>query len=274
MAALVRDNLKKVRVDFGSMPQDNVPPNLAVQQLFDQALSTQQQKNGDEALKLYQQALDKGQAALTSAQLSVVYHNMSTIAYDKSDFLHAYVWSKKALALDPGNHIAQQAFEQYAKKFEKPNIAHQISTSQNIQKGLEKAPIDLLYLVCLVLFVATLRLFFKSILTKRKNHIEMVPDNTFAWKPLVSFLFLLVFLGLTAVRHTLDQRTLAIFLDKTGVQTAAGENKPVIFEAQSGLEVEVLQFSDSYAQVRYPGAFSGWVPLKNLEVLTYSNTTK
>lgn len=256
------------------MPQENLPNNTTAQQLFDQALSAQQQKNLEEALRLYKEALDKGQSDLKAPQISVVYHNMSTIAYEKSDFLHAYVWSKKAIALNPGNHTAQEAFTEYAKKFEVPTVSRQISASQNLQKALEKAPVDFLFVLCLVLFFSTLHLFFKKILIQRKNQIEMTGQNKSSWPIWASFGVFLVMVVLTGIRHNLDARTRAIIMDKTGIQTAAGENKPIIFEAQSGLEVEVLQFSDSYAQIRYPGAFSGWVPLKNLEVLSAPSASK
>lgn len=257
------------------MPQNNGTENLTAQQLFEQALSAQQQKNLDEALKLYQDVLDKGQDSLFSSQLSAIYHNMSTLAFEKSDFLHAYTWSKKALALDSGNHLAQKTFEHYAQKFEAPSVPHQMSTSQNFQKVLQKTSLDVFFVICLILMFATLHLFFKNILAKRKRLIETLPPPSFAWKPLVSFVLLVVFLALTSARWHLDQKITAIIVaDKTGIQTAAGEDKPIIFEAPPGLEIEVLQFSDSYAQVRYPGAFSGWVPLKNIEILSKPHTSK
>ncbi len=247
------------------MPQENV----TFQQLFDQALSAQQQKNGDEALKLYQQSLDQGQAQTKEPQLAVIYHNMSTLAYEKSDFLHAYVWSKKAVTLDPGNRIAQQALEQYSKKFEVPQVAHQISTSQNVQKFLSQFPIDSFFVLSLILLWITLRTFFKYLILRRQRQIEMSSAGTFAWKPLLSFCLLILTLLATAAHWDYDQRKRAIVTtEKTAVQTAAGENKSIIYEAQPGTEVEVLKISDSYAQVRYPGAFSGWVLLKNLEILS------
>lgn len=265
MAAPSRDNPKEVCVDFGSMPQENV----SFQQLFDEALSAQQQKKSDEALKLYQEALDKGQSELNSAQASVIYHNLSTLAYEKSDFLHAYIWSKKALSLNPGNHLAQQSFEQYSKKFEVPKVAHQMTTSHNIQKILKPLPVDFWFVLSLIALFVSLRLFFIYLLQKRKNQIELVSVNSFAWKPLVSFFCLLLILTGTFLRWQSEQTLNAIITaENTGVQTAAGENKPVIFEAQPGTEVEVLQLTQDYVQVRYPGAFSGWVLKKNLEVLS------
>lgn len=252
------------------MPQENdVPNNETAQQLFDHALSAQRQKNGEEALKLYQDALFKGPGILSPPQISVIYHNMSTIAYEKADFLRAYVWSKKATLMDPGNRMAQQAREQYAKKFEIPTVAHQISASQNLQKVLTQVPLDFLFVLCLLFLFFTLRLFFKNLLTRRQNQIASVVTTSFAWKPLVISILFLLTLTFAGMRWNIDQRTLAIIVaEKTGIQTASGENKPVIFEAPLGLEVEVLSFSEGWAQIRYPGAFSGWVPIQNLEILT------
>ncbi len=247
------------------MPQENV----SFQQLFDQALSLQQQKNNDEALKLYQQTLDKGQAELSAPQASVIYYNMSTLAYDKSDFLHSYVWSKKALALDPGNHAAQKSLELYSKKFEVPVVAHQISTSENVNKILDQVPIDLFFVFSLIVFTLTLRLFFKNLVKRRQNQIELNGLKNFDWKPLVSFILLAVVVFATWFRFKSERLTRALITEpKTAVQTAAGENKTVIFEAQPGTEVEVLQIVSDYAQIRYPGAFSGWVLKKNIEILS------
>lgn len=247
------------------MPQENV----SFQQLFDQALSAQQQKNGDEALKLYQESLDKGQSQLSDPQASVIYHNMSTLAFEKSDFLHAYVWSKKAITLDPSNRTAKKTLEIYSKKFETPMIAHQMSTSQNIQIVLEKIPSDLFFVLSLILLFTTLRLFYRYLIQRRQLQIEASTQKPVFWKSAVSFVLLFMFLLATGVRWHIDQISRAIITaDKTGIQTAAGENKPVIYEAPVGTEVDVLQVVEDYAQVRYPGAFSGWVPKKNIEFLS------
>ena len=37
---------------------------------------------------------------------------------------------------------------------------------------------------------------------------------------------------------------------------------------QPGLEVEVLQSNKDYSQIKYPGAFAGWVPTKSIEILS------
>ncbi len=246
------------------MPQENV----TFQQLFEQGLASQQQKNWDAALETYQQALDKGLSTTSSTQLSAVYHNMSTIAYEKADFLKAFVWSKKAVSLDSGNQIAKESLSEFTKKFEPPMVARQISSYENLKVALRLTSVDVLSILALLLFFFTLWLMFKKLVTNKKN--AEVPEyrKTFPW--LASFLGLAtaILFAFTIILWK-DQSTLRGFIiaANTAVQTAPGENKPVIFEAQPGLEVEILQSQDAYIQVRHPGAFSGWIPRKNIEVM-------
>ncbi len=261
----MRDNDESFFVDFGSMPQENV----TFQQLFEQALTTQQQKKWDDALVLYQNALDKGQNLISSEQASVIYYNMSTIASEKLDFLKAYVWSKKALSLDSHNHFASESLQQFTKKVELPQIAHQISTYQNVEKLSLFGSLDAWLGLSLVFLFLTLSLGFKNLLQQRKNQLALVENKSWAWKTYLALLFFCFTIAGTGFRWNHDRKVFAIItIDKTQIQTASGENKPVIYDAPSGLEVEVLQIQTDYAQVRYAGAFSGWVLKKNIEILS------
>jgi tetratricopeptide (TPR) repeat protein len=263
--ALVRDNAAPFFVDFGSMPQENV----TFQQLFNQALAAQQQKNWDEALTLYRSALDNGLSTMHDPQASVIYHNMSTIAYEKSDFFNAYVWSKKAVSLDAYNRAASTSLEQYAKKVEIPQITHQISSFQNLENLVGLGSLDMWLVLSLILLFLTSKFTFGSILQKRKNRMAQLTSQGLNWKPLVSGILFVVAVTGATIRWNFEQKTFAIITaEKTSVQTASGENKPIIYEAQPGIEVEVLQIQQDYAQVRYPGAFSGWVLKKNIEILS------
>ncbi|MBC7420925.1 MAG: hypothetical protein H7328_09365 [Bdellovibrio sp.] len=266
IGALVRDNREILFVDFGSMPQEN---NVTFSQLFEQGLASQQQKNWDAALDSYQQALDKGLKDMNPNQASAIYHNMSTVAFEKADFLKAYVWSKKAVALNPSNKIAGQSLEQHSKKFEVPQLAHQISSYENLKSALRLTSIDFLSILTLVLFSITLMFTFKNLILSKKNAVENLPRRGFSWVAFVLGLATFVTLFSTIILWN-DELTLRglIIADKTAVQTAPGENKPVIFEVQPGIEVEVIQSQADYVQVRYPGAFSGWIPKKSIEVLS------
>ncbi|MBC7740832.1 MAG: hypothetical protein H7061_01450 [Bdellovibrionaceae bacterium] len=241
------------------------------QQLFEQGLALQQQKKTDAALEFYQKALDKGPDQLTSAQASVVYHNMSTLAHEKADYLRAYIWSKKAVSLDSGNRIAKDSLEQFSKKFEPPQVAHQISGYENFKSLLRLGSVDAYSLLTLVLFFFSLALTFKYLIQRRKDQVAELPPKSFSWSSLGLAILTTLFLIFTIIRLA-DESTLRglIVTEKTAVQTAPGENKPVIFEAQTGTEVEILRVQTDYIQVRYPGAFSGWVQRKNIEVMAHS----
>ena len=261
----MRDNPDIFFVDFGSMPQEN----MTFSQLFEQAVATQQQKNWDAALDFYRQALDKGPKDFNSNQASAVYHNMSTIAFEKSDFLKAYIWSKKAVALNSSNKIAKESLAQFSKKFESPKVAHQISGYENLVSILRAVPIDIFGILTLVLFFFTLSSLFKNIIFNKTASRENTPRKGFSWTALILGVGAVVSLISTIVL-TNDNETLRGFItaEKTLIQTAPGDNKPVIFEAQAGTEVEVLQIQNDYVQVRYPGAFSGWIPKKSIEAMS------
>lgn len=251
-------------VDFGSMPQENV----SFQQLFEQGLASQQQKNWDAALDLYNKALDQGRDVLNSNQASVVYHNMSVIFLEKQDFLKAYIWSKKALALNPNNKLAQTSFELISSKFLAPQVPHQISTYDNLKTFVKLGPQDLWSLSTVILISCTIAFFLKKLVLRKKMQIDQQAPPPFLFK-LSGLIMLTVTISiLTSIRWIEDQSLHAIIIsDKAAVQTIPGENKPIIFEALAGTEVEVLQTQKEYAQVRYPGAFSGWVATKNIEIL-------
>jgi tetratricopeptide (TPR) repeat protein len=259
------------------MPQENnnTPTSttiaISTPQLFDQALAFQQQKNWDQALLNYQNLLDQGRGHLSNLQASVVYHNMSNVAYEKGDFLKAYTWSKKAVVLNPGNSAAQEALGVYSKKFEVPVIAHQISNFDNLKKISTQVSLDAYLILSLILILFTLSLFLKNALLVRKKQLAEDFSRTVRW-PAYSVLVVTLFvLSATWLRYSESQVLHAIVIsEKAQVQTAAGENKTVIFEAPAGLELEVLKADQGYFQVRYPGAFIGWVAQAQLEILSLS----
>lgn len=282
IAALVRDNEERLFVDFGYMPQENDSPtnsaenttatnNSSYNQLFDQALALQQQKDWDASLNAYQKLLDQSLEQLTTSQASVVYHNMSTIAYEKADYLKAFVWSKKAVVLNPRNQLARESSEAFAKKFDTPVIAQQTSTYEYLKKGVSKLPLDAWIVLSLTLIFVTIWLAFKTALTTKKNQQAENFSVPSKWPNYVALFFSLLVISITYVRY-LDHTTprAIVIVQSAQVQTAPGENKPVIFEAQAGLELEVLKLDQGYFQIRYPGAFAGWINKTQLEILSLS----
>ena len=249
--------------------QNSVQASVSITQLFDQALALQQQQKWDASLEAYQKLLDQSPKEMGIFQASVVYHNMSTIAYAKGNFLNAYVWSKKSLSLSPNNQLARESFTLYSKKFEVPVIAHQITNLDYFKKFISIFPLDIWLSLSLVLIFTTLWLALKNIFIRKKNQLADNFSNPKKWPTIsVAIVTILILSGTYIYYNDVSTLRAIVTAEKAQVQTAPGENKPVIFEAQAGLELEVLNFDQGYYHVRYPGAFSGWVSKKQLEILS------
>jgi hypothetical protein len=251
------------------MPQENVSQNF--NELFGTALALQQEKKWDEALASYQKLLDQSRDSLSAQQASVIYHNMSAIAFAKNDLLKAYVWSKKALHLNPANSQAREAYENYSKKVEVPSIPHQISGTDQLQKMIGHVPADIWLAGTLALLLGTAWVFLKYFLRVKKNKLNGIFKKPPLWHGYLLLLVTLIFAAACYVGVNESQKQLAVVIaEKAPVQTVPGENKAVIFEAQAGLELEVLAADENYFQVRYPGAFTGWVNRNQIELLSLS----
>lgn len=248
-------------------------PNFNSKQLFEEALVLQRQKKWDGALEVYQKILDQSSGSssnkLNSFEAAAIYHNMSSVAYQKSDFLKAYVWSKKSLALNSSNQIVQDSFVQYSKKFEIPSIAHQITNYDNMRTILSKTPLDLWLSLSLLFIFVSIWMVLKNIIISRKNRLENNFSKLTRW-PIYVFIastFIILLLSYNRYLEAAVSRGIVI-TEKAQIQTAPGDNKSIIYEAQAGLELEVLKFSQGFYQVRYPGAFSGWINNTQIEVMS------
>ena len=259
------------------MPQDSVTFQQQFPQLFQQGLAYQKLKNWDDAIGKYKTLLDEGQNFLTDQQVSVIYHNMASCSFEKSDFIKSYIWSRKSVALDSNSDAAQQLLVQVTKKFQPPQIPHQISAVESLQKvALKNVSPDILLISFFIFFSLTVALGCRFWLVRKRNQIESESASVNKKNPLGP---LLTFIGVSITTLILassaflkwsdSQVPKAIIAeDKTAVQTASGGNQAVIYDAGVGLEVDVLRIESNFVQIRYPGAFSGWVDKKNLEILS------
>ena len=109
----------------------------------------------------------------------------------------------------------------------------------------------------------------KTFVTHKKNQIAENFLSLSRWPIYSTLTITLLVISITYVRYLANEIPHAIIIaERAQVQTAPGENKPVIFEAQAGLELEVLKFDQGYFQIRYPGAFTGWINKSQLEILS------
>ncbi len=263
-------------VDFGSMPQDQMTFQQQFPQLFQAGLAAQKDQKWDDALGKYQNILDQSQDSLTHEQLSVVYHNMATCSYEKADFLRSFIWTKKALSLNSDNQFSKTLLTEVSKKFQPQQIPHQISALESLEKVvLNKVNFDSFLIGFFVLAAISLHLGSKAWILRRRTQLESESASVQKKSPLsglmafAAFTFCsLIFLTAAFLKWTDNSQLNAIIsAEKSPVQTAAGGNQAVIYDATAGLEVDVLKVEGDFVQIRYPGAFSGWVEKKNLEIL-------
>ena len=279
LGAVAHDNEHPLFVDFGSMPQESMTFQQLFPQLFQLGLAQQKEKKWDDAIAKYESLLDQGRSAITDEQGSVVFHNMAVCAFEKSDFTNAYVWSKKATTLNSGNTFAHNLFIEVSKKFQPAQVPHQISAVESLQKvALKNVSFDPLLAGFLVFLFFAIFSGLKLWLSRKKDQIESENLSMQKKQPItawigVSLLTLLtaVFLFLAIIKwDDLSLPKALISAENTSVQTAAGGGQATIYDASVGLEVDVLKIQGEFVQVRYPGAFSGWVAKKNLEIISSS----
>lgn len=255
------------------MPQDSASQTTTLNSSdqFSAALALQQQKKWDESLAAYNKITGQSLDALSPAQASVVYNNMAVIAAQKSDLLNAYIWSRKAFELNPSNTQAKQTFERFSSQFQVPSVPHQVSDFDRLQHFIEKTPVDLWLVsstLCLLFFF-----FFvaQNIVKSTQNKAKDVFEKLSWWKVYLTGVLAIFLMAISFSAYNGHSKiTGLVKTDKAAIQTVPGENKPVIFEAQAGLELEVLGQQDSFYQVRYAGAFSGWISKAQLELLSLS----
>ena len=143
-------------------------------ELFNEAISLHQSKKFDEALNIYLKILDKSQnASLTNEQASTVSQNMAVLYAQMNKTELAYVFNKKALALNPRNAAAEQFAKNSLNHFKVTEIARDISWSEQLNNmGLKYIPFEALALASIIFVFLSLRLFLNFLVTQKKNLLE------------------------------------------------------------------------------------------------------
>lgn len=248
--------------------------------LFQLALSLQNEKKSDEAITLYRKILDLGlskDSTLTREQASAVSQNLSILYFEKNEPALAYVYNQKALYLDERNHSASDFLKSSKLSFQTTSIPRDISMFENLNAiGLKYLSIEALVASTSIFLFFTLRNLSRFLIARKKSDLENSHIIKFNLMNYVLILFLFVFSSLLAFKIYDSMELKAIVKSaQTAVQTSAGENKPVVTQAEIGTIFKVLKFSNdadlTYVQIKFPGAYSGWVKRSDLELL---NSTK
>jgi uncharacterized protein YgiM (DUF1202 family) len=247
-------------------------------ELFNEAISLHQSKKFDEALNLYLKILDKSQSTLiTYEQASTVSQNIAVLYMQQNKTELAYVFNKKALALNPRNTAAEQFAKNTLNHFKITEIARDISWTEQLNNiGLKYIPFEALAVVSIIFAFFSLKLFLNFLVTQKKNLLENKNPVTLNWSFYGYFmLFILTFSLLWAKNSDANLPKGIIKSAQASVQTAAGANQAIITEINLGHVVQILQTKEVdgvvYAQIKVPGAFSGWVKKSDLEPLNSVN---
>lgn len=246
--------------------------------LFNEAISLHQSKKYDEALNIYLKLLDKSQvASITYEQASTVSQNIAVLYMQQNKIELAYVFNKKALALNPRNDAAELFAQKALHNFKVNEIARDISFTEQLNNmGLKHVPFEMLAVMALIFIFLSLRSFFNYLLIQKKNLLENKTPPQLSW----SFygylmLFILSFSLSWAKNIDATSPTAMIKSPSASVQTSAGAHQAVITEINLGHVVQVLQTKEVegviYAQIKVPGAFSGWIKKADLEPLNTIN---
>ncbi len=246
--------------------------------LFNEAISLQQSKKFDEALSIYLKLLDKSQgASLNKEQGSAISQNIAVVYAQQNKNDLAYVFNQKALALNPGHTAAVLFAKSKLNNFKVSEIARDISLTEQLNNlGLKFIPFEALALTSILFIFISLKILFTFLVTQKKNTLENKMPRALGWSFYgYFFLFILSFSLLWAKNNEVTMPTGIIKSTTVSVQTAAGPNQAVITEINLGHVVQILQTKEvdgiDYAQIKVPGAFSGWIKKAELETLNSIN---
>lgn len=239
---------------------------------FLNAVSLQQAQKWDEALNVYLKLLDQSHDHLSASKIA---HNISLIYKSKNESGLAYVYNKKALALDAHNTAAQEFSPIIQDSFKVQEIPHDITIKQQIDSlGLKYFSLEVLSAFLIAFVFLFLKQFHHHLIQRKKAQVENKHPEKWPLKGTIyAVLIVFISLGLFIQWSDTQQAKAIVYQHQINIQIAAGPDQPVIAELTQGNEVEVLNFktveSTEYAQIRLKGAFTGWVKKSDILALNY-----
>jgi tetratricopeptide (TPR) repeat protein len=173
---------------------------------------------------------------------------------------------RRALKVNPEFSTSRAALTFIEKQMPVKEIPHEIQWFERIRENFLNHFSLNIFLVMTALFLFSVGWLGLRYWSERKAAIEdqrALPKASFTWS--LSLIGLVVFLGFTILKTVdgLHDRA-TIVLEKVPVKSAPDANSPDLFDVYEGLEVIVEQTRDSWAQITYPGALSGWIPKESL----------
>lgn len=254
-------------------------PTAEFHHQFQKALSLQQEKKYDEALSAYKSLLEQN-PDLSRDQIADISYNAALTSFNKQSFLESYVYSQKALLLNPRHDQALELVAKIKTQFQVKATPHDISLIENLNKaGLQIVPVEALWVLTTLFLVIFLRSFFSYVLNRKKEILENLKFSRFSFKNyfwLVLFLIFSYFSGLKIWEEQIPKAL--IRTEQASLKTAAGENQATLADLPGGSLVHILRVAKIdeilYFQIKYPGGISGWAKKDDLELISTPNLPK
>ncbi|MES2854563.1 MAG: SH3 domain-containing protein [Bdellovibrionota bacterium] len=175
------------------------------------------------------------------------------------------VW-RKALALSPEFEPAKNAISWTTRRLERADIASQ----PEFWESLRSAVLVQTSLLGFIVFLAVLVFAFGwTLLTyfgrRRRALLEETSLPNYPWIPTFFGTLTLIFALLTVAKSLdLEETRGTIIIKKIEARTAPDKNATPLFDLYEGLEVIVRNVSGDWAQVKFPGGSTGWIPREML----------
>lgn len=238
----------------------NSGSSLAFNPLFEKGVALTQDKKWNEAIEQFQAVLKLDPHHVPSlVNLGISYYEIN-----KKGFSLAYF--KKAKTINPSFSAANQALKFLKTKIELKEIPHEIKMQDSFMVSFI-TPFSLnsfLFFFAICTFAsAWLWIDFGAQvkdLKKTRRRLQEFP----ALKIIVLLFWILAGTGLAFKYFDLKIPRGIIVVEKAPVFAAPKPESVSLLDLYEGHEVEILQRSDSWVQVSYPGTPAGWIPIDQI----------
>lgn len=249
-----------IHLNCWSQATENATATPTFAQLFESGGKAYQSKDYAAAKAAFEQALaldPRSEYALTNLALS---------EFQLGQRGRALGALRRALQVNPDFSTSRAAIAFIEKQMPVKEIPHEIQWFESVRENFLNHFSLNIFLAMTALFLFTVGWLGLRYLSERKAALEeqrALPKASFTWSlSVVGLILFTAFTSLKVIDGIKERGT--IVLEKVAVKSSPDENSPDLFDLYEGLEVIIEQTRDSWIQITYPGALSGWIPKNSI----------
>lgn len=241
------------------------PQDSTVDSLFTAGLGSYQSQKFEEAKSSFQKALD------LEPDNENVMTNLALAHFQLGNKPLAVALLRRAQNLDPNFSTPRAALEFILPQLNVVEIPHEIQITESFRSSFLSPFSPSVYLILTAVLLSAFGWVLLGYLgARRRAYRELTPLPAFPLSLAALGVALFLSLGLTIFK-LIDHRTPrgTVIVDKVAVLSAPDEKAVALFELFGGLEITIEDSvlapaadgaEKPWAQVTYPGAFTGWIP--------------